>query len=271
MGIAGIGADDSFWSDVLQKSRGAGKEVSGKGRERKYTKEEMLQMISDKMEEISEKVKNNETETSFQIGGQSFTEKEWNKILEQFDAAQREIREQMREEQAKRQKETTTKVSVETETSVTSKDAANIAKAAGIFTPESSKTETGDTDHESVMDSLVTESTTCTYPAAGEKDSDEMYITWYTSDGIFCRKAGQTEGYFWSLSFENSEQYDQVIDFLGRINADADYRFTAHKNFWQDFLQGAVDEEHFVDFVNGLEDEEAYAKYIDNKERRHFT
>lgn len=266
MGITGIGADNNSWNNVFQKTQRTGNEVSDKNKESGYTREEMLQMISDRMEEIYEKVKNNETEPSFQIGSQSFTEKEWNRILEQFDAVQEEIREQMREEQAKRQKEATTKVTVEAAVSVTSEDSKNIAKAAGAATVEESKTVAGDTETKTVMDSLVTESTTCTYPATDEKSSDEMYITWYTSDGIFCRKAGQTEGYFWSLSLENSAQYDRVLSFLNRINAEADYRFAANEGFWKDFLKGAVGEDDFVNFLNGLESESAedtYAKYME--------
>lgn len=266
MGITGIGADYSSGNNVFLKNQRTGKEVSDKNEGSEYTKEEMLQMISDRMEEIYEKVKNNETEPSFQIGSQSFTVKEWDRILEQFDAVQEEIREQMREEQAKRQKETTTKVSVEAATSVTSKDSTNIAKAAGIAVSETSKAAAGEIETESVMDSLVTESTTCTYPATDEQNPDEMYITWYTSDGIFCRKAGQTEGYFWNLSLESSAQYDRVLNFLGRINADADYHFAAHESFWKDFLKGAVGEDDFVNFLNGSGSElaeKAYAEYMD--------
>lgn len=74
------------------------------------TKEEIFEMISNRIRDMYIKVKNNDTEPSFQIGSQSFTEKEWNEVLEQFDSAQEEIREQMKEEQAKRQKDTAAKV-----------------------------------------------------------------------------------------------------------------------------------------------------------------
>lgn len=266
MGIAGIGADIGSWKDVFYGTPKMGKETVDGSKKDEYTKEEMLQIITDRMEEIYAKVKNNDTETSFQIGGQSFTIKEWDRILEQFDAVQEEIREQMREEQAKRQKETTVKVSVETAASVTSKDSTNLAKTAGIITSETSQNDIGNTDNESVMDSLVTESTTCTYPASGEKDSDEMYITWYTEDGIFCRKAGQTEGYFWSIAFDDFRQYDSVMNFLGRIKADADYHFAAHENFWQDFLKDKIDQDDFAGYLNKIEEnaakKEEYAEYV---------
>lgn len=266
MGITGVGADNGFWNNILQNNSKAGKGAADKNRDNDYTKEEMLQIISERMEEIYEKVKNNDTETSFQIGSQSFTMKEWDRILEQFDAIQEEIREQMREEQAKRQEEKTTKVTVETAVSVTSEDSTNIAKAASVAMPDASRTADGDTETETVMASLVTESTTCTYPATDEKDSDEMYITWYTNEGIFCRKAGQTEGYLWSLPLESSAQYESVLGFLNQVNADADYRFAAKESFWRDFLNGQVDTEDFADLLNGVKGEVAgdtYAKYMD--------
>ncbi|MCM1499064.1 MAG: hypothetical protein NC124_11430 [Clostridium sp.] len=67
MGITGVGADNVFWNNVLQNSFKAGKGAADKSRDNDYTKEEMLQIISERMEEIYEKVKNNDTETSFQI------------------------------------------------------------------------------------------------------------------------------------------------------------------------------------------------------------
>ncbi|MDE6627599.1 MAG: hypothetical protein K2K56_14685 [Lachnospiraceae bacterium] len=223
MGIAGVGTDHGwqrnvyqgagterkkgFYDDILsavrtekedsdeQESVMKEKSVSNEGGEegKTLTREEMLQMLSQRREEIYEKIKNNDTETSFQIGSQSFTVREWNKLLEQFDSVQEEIREQMREEQAKRQKETTTKVTVETTTSVTSEDSTDIAKAAGVAAPEGSQTDTGDTDEKSVMDSLVAESTTCTYPMSGEEESDKRYIAWYTKEGIFSGDAYREE------------------------------------------------------------------------------
>lgn len=46
----------------------------------------------------AEKLENGETEPSFQIGGQSFTEKEWNGLIDKID----KYIEQVRAEQAER-------------------------------------------------------------------------------------------------------------------------------------------------------------------------
>lgn len=60
------------------------------------------ELISEGKNEIYEKVKNGDTEESFQIGGSSFTEKEWDKLLAEVDDITEEMREAMREEHEKR-------------------------------------------------------------------------------------------------------------------------------------------------------------------------
>ena len=203
MGITGIGTADGGQNNVYQKTRTVQesgfyermmREYPGKTEDKAeknndsdemgkntLTREEMFQLISDRIGEIYEKVKNNDTEPSFQIGNQSFTIKEWDRLIKQFDAVQEEIREQMKEEQAKRQKDATTKVSVKTSTGVTSKDSTDVAKAAGIIgiggEVASNGVEMEDGDN-SVMESLVTESTVCTYPSSNEEEPDKKYITW---------------------------------------------------------------------------------------------
>lgn len=68
-------------------------------------------IIRNEIEEIYEKLKTGETETSYQIGAQSFTEKEWDKLMFDFDKIQDDMRELMRdrhrikEEQVQKQKE----------------------------------------------------------------------------------------------------------------------------------------------------------------------
>lgn len=86
---------------------------------------------------------------------------------------------------------------------------------------------------------IVSESTSCTYPEDSNSE-DVLHITWYTEDGIFCRKAGQTEGYEWCIPFENKEQYDKVMEFIGQLPKDSDWRFASQESFWEDFLYGDI-------------------------------
>lgn len=170
-----------------------------------------LQIIRDKINEMYDKVKNNETEESFQIGAGSFTEKEWNKLLEEFDDIQETIRELMREEHAKRQ----------------------------------AKQE----EREELVDALVSESVMSKYyPENGEADGT-MYITWYNEDGIFCRKAGMSEGYEWSISFDSPKQYQMIDDFMRRFDEGDNLKFASNQSFWQDFLSGLVDADEVMDEI----------------------
>ncbi len=68
---------------------------------------DFMDMLREKKKEIFKKVMNNETEPKIQIGSQAFTEKEWDRLLKQFDSAEDAIKEKMREEYAKRLKKQT--------------------------------------------------------------------------------------------------------------------------------------------------------------------
>ncbi len=175
-------------------------------------------ILEEKINEIFPKIQNRDTEASYQIGSQSFTEKEWEEFLNKFDTVEEAIQELTKEEHARKEAEE--------------------ARKENVFTNDASTL-------------LTTESTSCVYETADPHDDDIRYITWYTKDGIFCRKAGQTEGYEWSITFENKEQYDKVMEFIGQFPSDWNMRFAAHENFWKDFLNDEIDMEGFMEFING--------------------
>ena len=66
-----------------------------------------MAMLREKKDEIFKKVIKGETEQKIQIGAQAFTDKEWDRLLKQFDSAEDAIKEKMREEYAKRFKKQT--------------------------------------------------------------------------------------------------------------------------------------------------------------------
>ncbi len=80
-------------------------------------------ILSERKSEIYEKLKNGDTEESFQIGGSSFTEKEWDKLLSEVDDITEEMREAMREEHQKRFAKNLEEKSVNRTESVDSTDA----------------------------------------------------------------------------------------------------------------------------------------------------
>ena len=174
--------------------------------------------LRQKIDEIFVKIQNGDTEPTYQIGSQSFTEKEWEEFLDKFDSIEEAIQELMKEEQDRKEAEET--------------------KKEDVFTNDASTL-------------LTTESTSCVYETADPDNDDIRYITWYTEEGIYCRKAGQTEGYEWSIAFENKEQYDKVMEFIGQFPSDWNMRFAAHENFWNDFLNDVIDMEGFMEFING--------------------
>lgn len=183
-----------------------------------------LQLIRNKINEMYDKVKNNETEEKFQIGANSFTEKEWNKLLEEFDNIQETIRELMREEHEKRQ-----------------------AKQA---------------EREELVDALVSESVMSKQDSENEEADKTLYITWYNEDGIFCRKAGVTEGYEWTINFDGSKQYQMVDEFMKQFDKDDNLRFASNQKFWQDFLGGTIEVNEFVKFFKETDNKASgYSRY----------
>lgn len=190
-------------------------EVSESNTEEKET--DYQQIIQEYIEKIFVKLENGETDDTYQIGGSSFTLKEWEEFLNKFDSNEEAIQELMEEEQAIKEAEEAQKENV-------------------IINDTSTL--------------ITTESTSCTYETA-DPDDDIRYITWYTEEGIFCRKAGQTEGYEWSVAFKDKEQYDKVMEFIGQFPSDWNMRFAAHENFWNDFLNDEIDMDGFMEFIKG--------------------
>ena len=69
------------------------------------TEKDLKSEFSAAVQEIYDKVKNGDTEESIPIGGQSFTIKEWDRLMKRFDKVQEGIRESIEEEIEKRKAE----------------------------------------------------------------------------------------------------------------------------------------------------------------------
>ena len=59
--------------------------------------EDYMAFLREKSEEILEKLRNGETEVEYPIGGDSYTEREWDKLLRKFDDIQEDVRRKMEE------------------------------------------------------------------------------------------------------------------------------------------------------------------------------
>lgn len=69
------------------------------------TRQELMDCISDKKKEIAKKLENGETEPSFSIGAQSFTVKEWDRLIAKIDKNIEAIREEQEQRKEKLEKE----------------------------------------------------------------------------------------------------------------------------------------------------------------------
>ena len=180
-----------------------------------------MKKVQEKIEEIYQKLISGDTEVSYQIGGESMTEKEWEMLLAKFDNIQEDIRELAKEEQEK---------TLENDRLYALDENGNVLYDNATAT----------------LKSLISEISMCYY---SDNESEEtLYITCYTEDGIFCRRQGQTDGFLWSMKYSETDQYEKVMNFLNNFNSGDNLRFASHENFWRDFLSGALDTEEFMNF-----------------------
>lgn len=78
MGISGIEASTTWKNYVNQKRGQIGKQENSTSA--------LFAQLNQKVEELSEKIRNGQSEPSFQIGGQSYTKEEWEKLLSKIDS-----------------------------------------------------------------------------------------------------------------------------------------------------------------------------------------
>lgn len=69
------------------------------------TRYELMARVRNHIEMMQEKLENNEVEQKFQVGSMSFTEKEWEKLLSNFDEQEDELRKALEEEIEKSKEE----------------------------------------------------------------------------------------------------------------------------------------------------------------------
>ena len=180
-------------------------------------------------ENIYNKMKNGETEESFQIGGQSFSMKEWDKLLDSFDKAEEALQEAIEEEEE-----------------VKDKEMAETAKKSIV----------NDTPAQPLIDMLLSDTLKVTFPTDATNESDEdaedvLYMVAMDEKGIRCIKNG-SDTYEWEIEFEDDSQYEAARDFLGWASPRMDnLLFAAHDNFWMDYLNGDLDVDAFKDFLVG--------------------
>lgn len=257
------------------------------------------------MEEMAKKVKEGKVEPTFQTGAQTFTIKEWEKLLADFDDAEEALQELIKEQIAEAEKQAAkealrrqiesgtadpgevTNVSVptaalpnvETGGSVANPKAdegraaaptiPTAAATAGNVAPSNAAEKTNPVDEteeaEKAASLLTDEVTKCSYPTDDPKKK-HWFITCYGQDGIMCREAWFDGTKWvnrdcWDLKYTEPGQREKALAFIQRFPQDASLRFASHKEFWEDFLAGEIDEDDFVNFFETSTDENGVPNY----------
>lgn len=103
---AETGEFSKYMTEQIQKQsadENADSNVGGNPEPETKGKDDYARMIREQIETLYEKIKNGETEESYQIGNSSFTIKEWDNLLAQFDSVQEAVRKLVEEEMEQRE------------------------------------------------------------------------------------------------------------------------------------------------------------------------
>lgn len=303
MSVGNIGNSYSSWihnnntSSAGSKNRPA---QTGEEQEEKKTEDMTYrEQILAHMEEMAKKVKDGTVEPTFQTGAQTFTIKEWEKLLADFDDAEEALQEQIKEliaevekqaakEALRRQVESgtadpedVTNVSVpeaagsvaNPKTSASGGAAAAAGSTAGV--PNAAPGNVGAIDEEvedaeKVAALLTDEVVKCSFPTDDPKQK-HWFVTCFGEDGIMCKEAWFDGTKWvnrdcWDLKYTEPGQREKVLAFIQRFPQDTNLRFASHKEFWEDFLAGKIDEDDFVNFFETSTDENGVPSYTYEKD-----
>lgn len=170
------------------------------------------QIIQDHIDEMYDKIQHGDIEEKFQIGSQSLSLKEWDKLIEKFDKIEEQLQEIVKEETKANEAEAMESEIVQEVQEARELSEEEIRTQAEMLTSES----------------VISKATT----ADGQ---EQLHIMWANENGIYCRKAGQTEGYEWSIEFTSKEQYDKAVKVMQSL--DPEDKACVSKEFWEDIFK----------------------------------
>lgn len=181
-------------TDVI-KDAGADTEIKDAGEKNEEEKkaEDMTcrERILAHMQEMVKKVREGKVEPTFQTGGQTFTIKEWDKLLADFDDAQEVLQEQVKELIAEVEKQAAKEALRRAAEGKPDSDGAS-ATVSGVkpWEPDGMDdncTDTQVTDPEELLELLTGEVTKSTFPT-DDPEHKHWFITCYGQDGIRRRR-----------------------------------------------------------------------------------
>ena len=133
---------------------------------------------------------------------------------------------------------------------------------------EAEKTkEAGQYDAEEKMELLTARYTTFIYRnQVTDPDSGEVIKSgykdrnFYTRDGIISQRSSLNsrestikDKFNWKVDYNSEDDYDRTMKFLNRIPEGDNSIFTTREAFWQDFINGEIDEDEFFDYYETLD------------------
>jgi len=99
-------ASDTSFSEKMQENLTSVSAAEQKEDITLLNRYELMARVRNHIEMMEEKLENNDVEQKFQIGGMSFTEKEWDKLLENFDEQEDALKKAVEEEIEKTKEKT---------------------------------------------------------------------------------------------------------------------------------------------------------------------
>lgn len=227
---------------------------------KRMTSQELRDSLRQKIDQMYQELKKGRKEPSYQIGAATYTIKEWNEMLKNFDEVQEEIREAIREEIAKRAEHADQRHYLVKEKSRAEKEAEVLEAVSGTADPQKTEEKARSSEpstYDEFTSMITAEYTMASFPTAEEEEG--LYITVYTEEEIYCRRAGESEP-IWEIPLKEG-QYEKIMEFLhsGNFVEDENFTFAASQSFWEDFLSGKLDMDGFMDFwdyrvENGIAD-----------------
>ena len=181
-----------------------------------------VEQIKAHIEEGLKKIQNGEVEEKILIGGLRLTQREWDQLLGAFDKLL-DAMDEATEEEAEAMQEKLA------------------GPEAGKYLREHKAAEIAGTtpdvlEGRDALDLLLAETTRAYVASERANEADKMHIVSYTREGIYCREAGQTQGFVWFVPFSRESQYEKVLTFVRGLVDEEDVGFTADQSFWTDFL-----------------------------------
>ncbi len=101
--------------------------------------------------------------------------------------------------------------------------------------------------------------TKSTFTSNNSAKLDIVFYTYYSPEGIKCIREGERnpenpeekigeDEIWWEIKLESRKDYDKIMNFLAGFPQEDNFRFTTNEDFWNDFLNDAVNLDDFHNF-----------------------